>query len=75
MKLEKRDVAECLGLVYNGTIFDEDNETGFGAQSLHYFQFAGKDVYSGCWNSEEAAWEEVSNLLLEPLVELLKERL
>lgn len=75
MKLEKRDIAEALGLVYNGTIFDEDNSTGFGARSLHYFQFAGEDVYSGTWNSEEDAWEEVSNLLLEPLVELLKERL
>ena len=75
MKLEKRDVAEALGLVYNGTIFDEDNSIEFGAQSLHHFQFAGEDIYSGCWNSEEDAWEEVSSLLLEPLVELLKERL
>ena len=75
MKLEKRDVAEALGLGYNGTIFDEDNSTGFGAQSLHYFQFGGKDIYSGCWNSEEDAWEEVSNILLEPLVELLKGKL
>lgn len=75
MKLEKKDIAQALGLVYNGEIFDEDNSTGFGAQSLHYFQFGDKDLYSGTWNDIDDAWDEVANVLLAPLVELLKEHL
>ena len=69
MKLEKRDVAECLGLVYNGTCWNEEDN------HVHYFQCFGKDIYTDVRYDIDEAWEEAADKVLEPLVELLKEQL
>lgn len=69
MKLEKRDVAEALGLVYNGEKWDEEYD------SYYEFDFNGKVMFITGWHTDNTAWEEATNKVLEPLVELLKERL
>ncbi len=70
MKLEKRDVAECLGLTYDG----EESDT-YG-DYYHTFYFRGKMIQDTtiCYSAEEA-WEEAANKVLEPFVELLKSKL
>ena len=70
MKLEKRDVAECLGLSYDG---EESHDQG---NYYHTFYFCGKMIQdtSICYSVEEA-WEDAANKVLEPLVELLKGKL
>lgn len=70
MKLEKRDVAEALGLVYNGEKWDFGNNSGYLV-----FDFNGKTLDIGDWHTEESAWEEAANKVLEPLVELLRNKL
>lgn len=68
MKLEKRDVAEALGLVY------KDIDTR-GYYDYHVFWFYNKEILIGTYIDLEDAWEEAANKVLEPLVGLLKERL
>lgn len=73
MKLEKRDVAEALGLVYIGTRWEYDSD---GEEyEFHKFNFRDKELFVWANRELDEAWEEVSEQLLEPLVELLKERL
>lgn len=70
MKLEKRDVAEALGLTYDG-----EESDGQGSY-YHTFYFCGKMIQdtSICYGADEA-WEDAANKVLEPLVELLKSKL
>lgn len=73
MKLEKRDVAEALGLVYNGTSWEYDSD---GEEyEFHKFLFQGKEMLVWANRELDEAWEEASSLLLEPLVELLISKL
>ncbi len=74
MKLEKRDVAECLGLVYNGTKFGYDNFT-HKEYKFYKFSFEGKEILVYADKELGEAWEESANKVLEPLVELLKSKL
>lgn len=69
MKLEKKDIAEAFGMVYNGTCWNEEDN------HVHYFQCFGKDIYIGLWYDIDEAWEQAADKLLEPLVELLKSKL
>ena len=70
MKLEKRDVAECLGLCYCGTQYNDDME------GCHTFYFNGIMIQKTSEHLNlEFAWEQAANLVLEPLVELLKGKL
>lgn len=70
MKLEKRDIAECLGLTYNGT------EPDIYGTYYHTFYFCGEMIQdTNSYYSIEEAWEDAADKVLEPLVELLKERL
>lgn len=75
MKLQKRDIAEALGLVYQGKINNQPAITGLGCYEVHYFQFEDKNLYCGGWYSEDEAWDGVSDLLLKPFIELLKGKL
>lgn len=71
MKLEKRDIAEALGLVYNGV-----GEIQSSDLIYHRFSFNGAELNLRAYSfNEEAAWEYAVDRLLNPLVELLKERL
>ena len=70
MKLEKRDVAECLGLVYKGERWDFGDNTGY-----FVFDFNGEALDVGGWHTEDSAWREAADKVLEPLVELLKSNL
>lgn len=65
MKLEKRDIAEALGLVY------KDIDTR-GYYDYHVFGFSDREILIGTYIDLEDAWEEATNKVLEPLVELLK---
>jgi len=69
MKLEKRDIAESFGLVYNST---EENSLG---EYYHTFDFHGKIFQTSPVWDVDCAWEQAANLVLEPLVELLKSKL
>lgn len=70
MKLEKRDIAECLGLTYMGERWDFGNNKG-----CFVFDFNGETLEVGGWNTEESAWREAADKVLQPLVELLKDKL
>lgn len=69
MKLENRDIAEALGLVYNGVIEQIDGEY------YHYFQFCSKDFYYSEWRDLEECWEMASEEVLEPLMGLIVDKL
>ena len=66
MKLEKRDIAEALGLVYHGTIWNEEDN------HVHYFQFHNKDIYVNTWLDIDEAWEEASERVVKSLVLLIE---
>jgi len=66
MKLEKKDVAEALGLVYHGTIWNEEDN------HVHYFQFHNKDIYVNTWLDVDEAWEEASERVVKSLVLLIE---
>lgn len=69
MKLENRDIAEALGLVYNGVIEQIDGEY------YHYFQFGSKDFYYSEWRDLEECWEMASEKVVKPLMELIVDKL
>lgn len=73
MKLEKRDVAQALGLVYNGEKFEYDNFT-HKEYKFYKFSFEGKEILVHAVELGDA-WEEATDKVLEPLVELLKGKL
>lgn len=62
MKLTKVDIAQALGLKYNGCFIGGN----------HMFSFNGKSlvVPMRSWEEEEP-WEEAAEKLLEPLVDYL----
>ena len=69
MKLEKRDVAEALGLEFFGVY-------KYNKLPHYYFKFHDKEFRFEKWTEHvEIPWEEAANKVLEPLVELLKSKL
>jgi hypothetical protein len=69
MKLNKRDVAEGLGMIYTGTQYAH-YEYAYETE-YHVFQFKGKCILVDEGVPVEQAWEEAAEKLLEPLVDYL----
>lgn len=66
MKLTKRDIAEGLGLTYDG---EESDDQGC---YYHTFHFCGKMIQrTSCYYSIDEAWDEAADKLLDPLVDYL----
>ena len=68
MKLEKKDIAQALGLVYNGVVKLEE-------AYYHCFQFGSKDFYYVYCDDLEECWEYASEEVLEPLMGLIVDKL
>ena len=68
MKLEKKDIAEALGLKYIGE--DGDREYYY-----HVFLFEGNRILVPDSYSMERAWEEAADTVLEPLIEFISKSL
>ncbi len=60
MKLEKRDIAECLGLSYIGT------ELNWGGNLAHKFLFGYKELYYNHL-TEDQAWDKATEDVLDTL--------
>lgn len=69
MKLTKRDVAEGLGMTYQGTSWEYEGDYEL---EYHEFNFNSKRILINCYAySVDEAWEEAADKLLEPLVDYL----
>ena len=73
MKLEKKDIAEALGMWYYG---DDDYDESTG-NYYHVFKFynSDKEIKVATWVSKDEAWEEASNEFLKPLEKILFDNL
>ena len=68
MKLEKKDIAEALGLEYIG-------EEIVGEGYYFIFLFEGNRITVPEWKGVEDALEEASEKVLEPLIEFISKSL